>query len=245
MNVYVGTSGYSYDAWKGSFYPEELPAARRLEYYAGRFRTVEIDSTFYRMPARATVERWAAETPAGFTFAVKAHRKITHMGRLKPETADSVKYLDGLLAALGDKLGPVLYQLPPNLKKDAARLRAFLELLPRERRAAFEFRHDSWFDDEVYDALRARGAALCLAEDDERAAPAAPATATWGYLRLRRAEYDDGAIGAWSERIRGQPWSTAWAFFKHEDEGRGPRFAAALTARLSPRDATPAAPARP
>jgi len=211
-----------------------MKEAEMLRFYAERFGTVEINNTFYRMPGRDTVARWAEETPPGFTFVLKASRRITHEKRLSGDTADAVNYLFETAAALGPKLGPVLFQLPPFLKKDALRLKGFLSLLPHGRPAAFEFRHPSWFDEEVYGILRSHGAALCAADTDdsgEEGAPLVP-TASWGYLRLRRADYGEAGLGAWADRIRAQPWDRAFVFFKHEDEGKGPELAARLVALL-------------
>ena len=234
MQVLVGTSGYSYKEWKGSFYPEDLAPSAMLRYYSERFRTVEINNTFYRLPVKKDVARWEEQTPPGFTFVLKASRRITHERRLAAESADAVVYLLETAATLGPKLGPVLFQLPPFFKKDAARLRSFLGLLPETQPAAFEFRHPSWFDDEVYDALRTRGAALCAADTDESGDEGAPVvpTAPWGYLRLRRADYADADLSVWADRIRAQPWEKAFVFFKHEDAGKGPELAARLMARL-------------
>src|SRR5688572_2081731 len=162
MNLYVGTSGYSYKPWKGTFYPEDLPDKQMLRYYGERFRSVEINNTFYRMPKAAMLEAWAAEVPAEFKFVIKAPQQITHIKRLK-DVGDSVSYLIEVAGALKERLGPLLFQLPPHLKKDAARLREFLALLPSDRRAAIEFRHPSWFDDEVFGLLRDHRAALCIA----------------------------------------------------------------------------------
>jgi len=226
MRVLVGTSGYSYTAWRGSFYPEKLAEAEMLRFYASHFPTVEINNTFYRMPTAAVLERWAGETPDGFSFVLKAARRITHEKRLGDP--DSLAYFVKTAATLGEKLGPILFQLPPFMKKDLGRLREFLALLPAGTRAAFEFRHATWFDDEVYAALRERGAALCLADTDEDPDPALVATADWGYLRLRRVDYDDAALGSWTDRVRSQPWSAVWIFFKHEEEGKGAALAAAL-----------------
>ena len=236
MDVLVGTSGYSYKPWKGRFYPEKLPEAQMLAFYAGRFPTVEINNTFYRMPAPALLEKWGQETPDGFTFVLKAPQRITHQKRLGDVAAD-VSYFLETAAVLGGKLGPVLYQLPPYMKKDAARLRAFLERLPPQPPAAFEFRHESWFDDEVVSALRDHGRALCVADaDDEvRGASTAVPTAPFGYLRLRRADYAEADLAAWAERIRAQPWERAFVFFKHEDEARGPELAARLAGLLGDR----------
>jgi uncharacterized protein YecE (DUF72 family) len=233
VQVAVGTSGYSYKQWRGRFYPEKLPAARMLGFYARHFPAVEINNTFYRMPAPALLEKWAAETPAGFTFVLKAPQRITHQKRLG-DVAGDLAYLLEAAAALGPKLGPVLYQLPPYMKKDAPRLRAFLERLPPHPPAAFEFRHESWFDDEVHALLREHGRALCLADVDEEDAPGGELvpTTSWGYLRLRRIQYSEADLLAWAEKIRVQPWERAFVFFKHEDEAKGPEFAARLAALL-------------
>jgi uncharacterized protein YecE (DUF72 family) len=227
MQVLVGTSGYSYKAWKGSFYPDGLKDADMLRHYAERLPTVEINNTFYRMPKPSLLERWAEQVPPGFVFVLKGSQRITHMQRLS-NAGESVDYLFATAATLGEKLGPVFFQLPPFFKKDTARLQSFLALLPAENAVAFEFRHETWFDDEVYAALRARGVALCAADTDESGAEGAPivSTATFGYLRLRRAEYSDSDLQTWAERIRGQAWERAFVFFKHEDAGKGPAMAA-------------------
>jgi uncharacterized protein YecE (DUF72 family) len=225
MRLLVGTSGYSYKEWKGSFYPDDLPAAGMLRFYAQRFRTVEINNTFYRMPAATMLERWSAEVPDGFAFVLKVPRRITHDNRLK-DSEDSLSYLFRTASVLAKKLGPLLFQLPPLFKKDLPRLRDFLALLPKEQRAAFEFRHDSWFDEEVYDALRAHQAALCIADTDDEEKMPLVATAPWGYLRLRGQNYADKDLAKWAKQIQDQPWDEAFIFFKHEDEGKGPKLAA-------------------
>ena len=225
MKLFVGTSGYSYKEWKGSFYPEDLPDKQMLHYYAERFRTVEINNTFYRMPSESVLKNWAKEVSAGFAFVLKAPQRITHKQRLK-ESEDSVAYLFKVAAALEDRLGTVLFQLPPFLRKDLPRLQGFLKILPACRRVAFEFRHASWFDDEVYDALRGHGAALCIAEAEGDLEVPFVATAPWGYVRLRRPDYGDRELTAWCRRIREQSWQDAFIFFKHEDEGVGPKLAA-------------------
>ncbi len=227
MRVLCGTSGYSYTQWKGSFYPDDLPAARMLSFYCERFPTVEINNTFYRMPTSKMLAQWAEKVPPGFQFALKASQRITHQKRLK-ETAELLGYFLRTAAELGSRLGPTLFQLPPQMKVDVPRLADFLALLPAGTRAAFEFRHPSWFDDAVYEALRARAAALCVAEADELQTPLI-ATADWGYLRLRRADYDAPALSAWAERMRALPWGDVFVYFKHEDEGKGPQLAAQLT----------------
>jgi uncharacterized protein YecE (DUF72 family) len=225
VRLRVGTSGYSYKEWKGSFYPRDLPAARMLTYYAQRFDTVEINNTFYRMPSEKTVVAWDEQVPEGFRFVLKATRRITHHKRLQ-EAGDELAHLVRVASVLGDKLGPTLFQLPPHLKKDLARLRDFLALLPAGWRAAFEFRSPSWFTDDVYRVLRERNAALVLSDVDGAPRPAPVPTADFGYLRLRRAGYGSEDLRDWTERIFGQPWNEAWVFFKHEDEGAGPRLAA-------------------
>ncbi len=228
MRLLAGTSGYSYKEWLGNFYPDKLPAARMLSFYAERFASVEINNTFYKMPTAAGLAAWAGEVPPEFTFAIKAPGRITHQLRLKPDAADATAHLWRTVETLGARLGPVLFGLPPNMKKDLPRLAEFLALLPPGRRAAFEFRHESWLSDDVYAALRARDAALCIADADELAVPFVP-TASWGYLRLRRPSYDDAVLASWAARVAAAPWSDAWCFFKHEDEGVGPRLAADFT----------------
>ncbi len=228
MQLYVGTSGYSYKEWKGSFYPKDMSTDDMLHFYGERFGAVEINNTFFRMPKPEVLEAWAADVPAEFKFVLKASRGITHMKRLK-NAGDSVAYLLKVAATLKDRLGPLLFQLPPNMKKDATRLRDFLALLPKDRRAAFEFRHQSWFDDEVLDALRERNAALCIAEaEDELDIPFA-ATADWGYLRLRMPDYTAAELKSWVKRVKEQAWRDAFVFFKHEDEAKGPKLAQRFT----------------
>lgn len=225
MDLHVGTSGYSYKEWKDSFYPADLPADQMLRYYSGRFGTVEINNTFYRMPKTSVIESWAGEVGPGFRFVIKASQRITHYKRLK-EADDVLGYLLRAGAALGDRLGALLFQLPPNMKKDVPRLRDFLTLLPpRQPRAAFEFRHASWFDEEVFDALRDHQVALCFAEQEEGLEVPFVSTADWGYLRLRNADYGDAELKAWADRIAAQGWREAFVFFKHEDEARGPAMA--------------------
>ncbi len=220
MQILVGTSGYAYKEWRGSFYPEKTKEKDMLRFYAGRFRAVEINNTFYRLPSRETLLRWASEVPPDFTFVLKASQRITHRQRLSAESKETVDYLFDVASALGERLGPVLFQTPPFLKKDVARLRDFLGLLPPGRPAAFEFRHETWRDEEVYETLRGRNAALVCADTEESGEAGAPIepTADWGYLRLRRCDYDDAGLAGWAERIRAQPWQRAFVFFKHEDD---------------------------
>jgi uncharacterized protein YecE (DUF72 family) len=225
MRLQVGTSGFSYDAWRGSFYPGDLPGTEMLRFYARHLSAVEINNTFYRMPKPALLEGWAAQVPSDFVLALKAPRRITHIKKLR-DVADDVAYLDKVAAALGDRRGPILFQLPPYLRKDVALLRDFLALLPAEQRAAIEIRHPSWLDDEVYEALRAARVALCVADAGEEFDAPLLATAPFGYLRLRRQDYDEAMLASWAERIRTQPWQDVMVFFKHEDAGIGPALAA-------------------
>src|SRR5208283_2966690 len=224
MNLYVGTSGYSYKEWKGNFYPGDLPGKLMLNYYAGRFRTVEINNTFYRMPSVSVLETWAGDVPPDFKFVLKASRQITHIKRLK-NAADSVSYLLEAAGTLKERLGALLFQLPPNMKKDVPRLRDFLALLPPRRRVAFEFRHQSWFDEEVFGLLGDNQAALCIAEAEGELEVPFVATGDWGYLRLRRPDYGDEELKTWANRVREQDWRDAFVFFKHEAEGKAPQMA--------------------
>jgi len=225
--IFAGASGYSFKEWCGPFYPEKTKPDQMLPYYSQRLPTVEINNTFYRMPKVSMLEAWVGCTPGDFRFAIKASRRITHISRLKAESAaDSVQYLYNALAALGKKRGPVLFQLPPNLKKDLPRLEAFLPLLPEGHRAAFEFRNDTWFDDDVYAALKGAGAALVLSEREDNAPPPMVETAPWGYLRLRLEEYSDGDLQQWARRIAAGGWSEAYAYFMHEPTA--PAYAHAL-----------------
>ena len=223
MQLFAGTSGYSYKEWKGPFYPDKLPAEQMLRFYAERLRTVEINNTFYRMPAESVLWQWSEEVPADFAFSLKAPQRISHHKRLREAESDMVEFLRRA-AVLGAKLAQVLIQLPPLLRKDLPRLEAFLSQLPEHPRFAFEFRHASWQDDEVYQALRSRGAMLCIADTDEGETPLV-ATADRGYLRLRREQYSDDELRAWVERIAAQPWTHAFVYFKHEDAGLGAKFA--------------------
>jgi len=227
MRMLTGTSGFSYKEWVGPFYPEKTPASAMLRYYAERFPTVEINNTFYRMPDTALLERWAQEVPAGFAFTLKAPQRITHIKRLK-DTASDVAEFTRRAAVLGDRLGMLLFQLPPSLRKDLPRLRDFLAALPPGRRVAVEFRHASWHDDEVYETLRARGAALCVMEDDDEETSPFVVTSQDAYLRLRRTQYTEDDLRAWADRIAAQPLERAWVYFKHEDEALAPRFARQL-----------------
>jgi uncharacterized protein YecE (DUF72 family) len=223
----AGASGYSFKEWKGPFYPADMKPEGMLKFYSERLPTVEINNTFYQMPKTAVLENWAASTPDSFRFAIKASQRITHKARIKgEEAADSVAYLYKTLEALGPKRGPVLYQLPPFLKKDLPRLGDFLAMLPEGHNAAFEFRHDSWFDDEVYAALKGAGAALCLSEREDNAPPPLVETAPWGYVRLRLEEYSEAELRRWAQRLLATGWSQIHVYFMHEPTAPG--YAASL-----------------
>ncbi|HEX6297153.1 MAG TPA: DUF72 domain-containing protein [Burkholderiales bacterium] len=215
--LFAGASGYFFKEWKGSFYPQSIRPESMLAWYAERLPTVEINNTFYRMPRAEVLQGWAKATPPDFRFAIKASRRITHLARLNPDTAaDSVGYLYENLAALGSKRGPVLFQLPPFFKKDLARLNAFLGLLPQGHAAAFEFRSETWFCEEVYRALKGAGAALCLSEREDNAPPPLVETAPWGYVRLRLETYSDEDLGRWATRLGQTGWTDIYAYFMHE-----------------------------
>ena len=225
--LWAGASGYAYKEWQGTFYPDRIAPDAMLAWYGERLPTVEINNTFYQMPRPAVLEKWTQATPEAFRFAIKASRRITHDARLKADAAaDSVQYLYRTLAALGDKRGPVLFQLPPFLKKDVPRLTEFLALLPEGHRAAFEFRHDSWFDDDVYRALETAGASLCLSEREDQAPPPLVETAPWGYVRLRLETYSDADLAQWAERLAATRWEETYAYFMHEPTA--PAYAQAL-----------------
>jgi uncharacterized protein YecE (DUF72 family) len=224
MKLYVGASGYSYKEWKGTFYPKDLPAQQLLRYYGEHFRTVEINYTFRRLPTASVLQTWAGAVPANFQFALKAPKQITHVKRLK-DAGDALSNFLEIAGKLKKRLGPLLFQLPPTLKKDVPRLRAFLALLPLKRRVAFEFRQQSWFDDEVFGLLRDHHAALCIADEEDDLKVPVVATADWGCLRLRRPDYDAATLKSWAKRVRKQDWRDAFVYFKHEDEGKGPQLA--------------------
>ncbi|MDH3645778.1 MAG: DUF72 domain-containing protein [Gammaproteobacteria bacterium] len=224
MQVYAGTSGYSYKEWLGHFYPQKLAAAKMLGFYGEQLPAVEINNTFYRMPKTNVLENWRAQVPAEFRFAIKASRRITHNKKLA-DTEDEVAFLTGNLDSLGETLGAVLFQLPPFLHKGAARLQKFVDGLPEALPAAFEFRHASWFDNEIGDMLAKRNFALVISESEGGEIPERISTADWGYLRLRRPDYDDDMLKTRADRIAEQPWSKVFVFFKHEDEGAGPAMA--------------------
>ena len=226
MRLLAGTSGYSYKEWLGRFYPEKLPANEMLRYYGERFTTVEINNTFYRMPAESMLVQWSEQVPDHFVFTLKAPRRITHDNRLRDAESQVAEFLRRA-DALGSKLGVLLFQLPPYLKKDLPRLQEFLGVLPAGKRIAFEFRHASWQDQEVYDLLRSRAAILCVTDTDEGDTPFV-ATADCGYVRLRRTHYDDDDLRAWTARIAAVPLSQTYVYFMHEDDALGTRFAQRL-----------------
>ena len=223
----AGTSGFSYKEWLGKFYPEKHPADQMLRYYAGHFATVEINNTFYRMPAETVLANWAEQVPETFSFTLKAPRRITHDKRLREAEPDVAEFLRRA-QVLGAKLGPVLFQLPPYLKKDLPRLEAFLGAIPADRRIAFEFRNDSWQDEEVYAALRAKGAMLCYTDTDEGDSPPVVATSNCAYLRLRRTHYDDADLSAWAGKIAALQLALVYVYFMHEDDALGAVFARKL-----------------
>ena len=233
MAIWVGTSGYNYPEWKGSFYPEKLPTAKMLPYYAERFSTVEINYTFYRTPNAKLLEGWNRETPERFKLTLKAPKRITHDARLK-DCAEKMDYFVKTAATLGPKLGALLFQLPPNLKKDLARFDAFLETFPPKACATFEFRHESWLDEEIYGRLKARNLALCVADSEKLSTPVV-ITADYAYFRLRDEGYQKKDIVQWAQTIREKTahCNDVYVYFKHEEEGKGPEFARLLIDALA------------
>jgi len=224
MQVWAGTSGFSYAAWKGAFYPEDLPNKDMLSFYSSKLSAVEINNTFYRMPRESVLEKWAESVPDGFRFVLKASRRITHFKRLK-DVEEETEYFVRTASALADRAGAILYQLPPNFKRDDDRLIDFIEQLPNPGRSAFEFRHETWFDDTVFEILGNRNAALCVAETDEGNDPPPVSTANWAYLRLPKTAYTEAELGTWVERVKAFGCEHAYVFFKHEDAGVGPALA--------------------
>jgi uncharacterized protein YecE (DUF72 family) len=231
--IRAGTSGYNYPEWRGSFYPERFPTSRMLTYYAERFDTVEINYTFYRTPSQKTVAGWLDETPDAFTFVLKAPRRITHEARLR-DVAEPLRFFLDVARGLRPKLGPLLFQLPPNLKKDLDRLGEWLTLLPGDLRVALEVRHDSWLAEDVYEGLRRHNVALCVA-DSERGTTPCVATADFGYFRLRDASYADDALAEWRRTARRPEWRDTFVYFKHEESGTGPALARAFLDGLAER----------
>ena len=235
MRIHVGTSGYNYNEWKGTFYPEDLPAKEMFGFYSKIFTTVEINYTFYRMPTQKTTSAWLAQAPEGFTYALKAPQRITHLQRLK-DAGENVRFFWDAARVLGTHLGPLLFQLAPTFRCDVGRLSEFLAQLPAEARAAFEFRHDSWLTDEVFALLKSNNAALCIADFGDKTTPLMP-TARHGYFRLRDEGYQPDDLDRWAARILEQrdAWDEVFVYFKHEDEGKGPEFAREFLSRLQAR----------
>ncbi len=233
MNLWIGTSGFQYPEWKGTFYPEDLPVAKMLPFYAERFSTTEVNYTFRRIPSTKTIDGWWKATPECFKFSLKAPQKVTHFAKLR-DCGDTLRYFYQVVSGLESKLGAVLFQLPPSLKKDALLLESFLEDVPPGLRAAFEFRDASWLDDEIFQLLKTRNVALCIADSDKLNTPDI-ATADYGYLRLRREDYQDADIARWSDAIaaRTELWSDAFVYFKHEESGIGPKLATQMKQLLA------------
>ena len=230
--IHVGTSGYNYTEWRGTFYPADLKTKDMFSFYSSRFHTVEINYTFYRMPTPKTTAAWLAQAPQGFTYALKAPQRITHIQRLMG-SEDAVTFFCDAARVLGAHLGPLLFQLPPTFRCDLARLDAFLKIVPTDVRAAMEFRHDSWLTEEVYARLAAHNVALCIADFGDKTTPLR-ATARHGYLRLRDEGYGPADLARWARTVKDQAprWDETWVFFKHEDEGKGPEFAQAFVNAL-------------
>ncbi|HXT10164.1 MAG TPA: DUF72 domain-containing protein [Candidatus Angelobacter sp.] len=230
--IWVGTSGFQYPEWKGSFYPEKLSLAKMLPYYAARFPTTEINYSFRRIPSEKTLSNWAALTPAQFRFGMKALQEITHVRRLRDCEGVLAKFCEAL-EILGEKLGPVLFQLPPFLRSDDALLEDFLATLPRGLRCAFEFRHESWFADKTFAALKSKNAALCIADTEALSTPVV-VTADFGYFRLRNPAYSQADISRWA-KIMGKQFKKneeVFVYFRHEETGSGPKFGRQLMDEL-------------
>ncbi|MEO7933130.1 MAG: DUF72 domain-containing protein [Chthoniobacterales bacterium] len=232
MKHWIGTSGFQYPEWKGTFYPETMPVSKMLPFYAERFSTTEINYSFRRIPSPKTIQGWSDATPARFKFSLKAPQKVTHFAKLR-DSADTLNYFESIIAMLGEKRGVVLFQLPPTFQKDAVLLDDFLRDVPISMRVAFEFRHASWFDDAVFQTLRSHNAALCIAESADLSTPP-EVTADFGYLRLRREDYTTTDIRKWAETIQktSSQWSEAFIYFKHEESGVGPKFARQMIGML-------------
>jgi uncharacterized protein YecE (DUF72 family) len=232
MRYLIGTSGYNYPEWRGSFYPEKFPTHKMLAFYAARFNTVEVNYTFYRMPTPALLEGWAKGTPEDFTFTLKAPRRITHDSKLQ-RVEELTQVFCRTATTLGPKLGVLLFQLPPTFKRDDAVFGRFLDLIPDGTRAAFEFRHTSWHDDAVFEALRRRNLALCVADSEKMSTPVL-ATADYAYFRLRDEGYQPADIAQWGSTIGGlNGANSVYIYFKHEEQGKGPEFANLLMQALN------------
>ncbi len=232
MKLYTGTSGFSYKEWIGNFYPEDIKPEGMLKFYSGELGIVEINNTFYRMPKKEVLEHWMKETPARFLFSIKASRKITHRKMLK-EAEEETNYFVENLKVMGKKLGAVLFQFPPWFKKNTERLSNYLNILPPDIPAVFEFRDPSWYDQETAGLLRERSYIFCFSDMDEKETPEIISTADWGYLRLRREVYTGQDLDDWALKIKAQDWKKAFVFFKHEGEGTGPRLAKEFAGRFA------------
>ncbi len=224
MKIFAGTSGYGYKEWKGIFYPDKIQPKEMLRFYSERLETVEINNTFYHMPTESVLKSWAEQVPDGFIFAIKAPQVITHMKLLR-NVGEETDFLFRSLSVLDDKLGPVLFQFPASFSADLPALKAFLNLVPGNVSCAFEFRNRSWLDDEILDVLRKRGCSLCVADADEKPANEIISTASWGYLRLRRSDYEEADLSQWLKKILSQEWKRAFIFFKHEEGAKGAELA--------------------
>ncbi len=222
-DYWVGTSGYNYQEWKGSFYPEDISDKQMLAFYGERFSSVEINYTFYRMPTNRILANWAAEVPDRFRFTLKAPRRITHDQRLR-SVEDTLASFCSIAKTLGPKLGALLFQLPPFMKKDVELLEVFLHELPPGLKPVVEFRHASWLSDDTYAVLKRFGVALCIADSEERTTPL-ETTTSFGYLRLRRTDYDEAALADWAARAAAAGWNEVFVYFKHEEQGTGPTYA--------------------
>jgi len=223
MQRLIGTSGFSYKEWRGIFYPPDLPVTAMLSHYAGRLNAVEINNTFYRLPKASLLESWAGQVPEHFRFSIKASRRITHMKRLRNAESET-EYLFRTVETLGERLGVVFFQLPPFLAKDPERLDHFAAGVPKTLRVAFQFKNPSWNDPEVVEVLRRHGIAWCITDEDNPDPPF-HVTAGFGYLRLRKEQYSQEELEAWSHRINASPWDRAFVFFKDDEKAFGPGFA--------------------
>ncbi len=234
MNLWIGTSGFQYPEWRGTFYPEKFSTSKMLPYYAERFSSTEVNYTFHRIPSAKTIEAWFQATPERFRFALKAPQKVTHFAKLQ-NCGDTMRFFHQVASDLEKKLAPILFQLPPAFKKDAPRLAAFLDELPMGMQGAFEFRDASWLDAEVFELLRNKNIAVCIADSEKLSTPVT-STASYGYLRLRREDYQPGDVARWAEVIKAQAglWSDVFVYFKHEESGTGPRLAQQMLELLAP-----------
>ena len=236
MKLWIGTSGFQYPEWKGTFYPQKMPVSKMLPYYAERFATTEVNYSFRRIPSPKTISNWANATPDYFKFTFKAPQRVTHFAKLH-DCTDTMEYFCDVISALDNKLGAVLFQLPPEFEKDVGRLNDFLATLPQHLQVAFEFRNESWFDEEVYGVLHERGAALCIAESEKISTPPI-VTGKFGYLRLRREDYTQDDIERWADFAASHvgDWSDLYIYFKHEESGVGPKFAQQMIDAMAERE---------